>query len=607
MEENITAIAAFLESVPPYDHLAAEERTHVAETMRSNRYRPGELIYQVDEALGGVFIVKEGEVEVLDRHGVLVSLLTPRNSFGERGLLRDGRAASTARSTQDSLILQIPTSEFNRLLKGYQHFQRFFFRTDRPFTRSADIATQKVSDLIARPPLHCTPTTSVAQAARLMREHHVSSLGVVERDTERFVGIITMRDMTHRVLAEGRDSSLPVSEVMTPSPATLSPADLGSDILQLMLDRKVGHLPVVDHGRFVGMITQTDITRFQAISAAALVKDVSDARSVEEMAAASKRIPNLLVHLVASNHAHEVITRLITDITDTITRRLLAMAEEELGAPPVPYLWLACGSQGRQEQSGVSDQDNCLFLDDRVRPQDMPYFESLARRVVDGLNTCGYVYCPGNMMATNPRWCQPVHIWREYFHNWAVTHEPESHMLASVMFDLRPISGTASLYRNLQEETLLEASQNSIFVAHMISNSLKHVPPLGLLRGFSTQRSGPYRNHIDMKHNGVIPVTDLARVYALQGRITDVNTRARLTAAENVGIISASGARELMEAYDVIALLRLQNQATAVRYGRDPTNFLAPADLSDFERNHLRNAFVVVRTMQSAISHSAAQ
>jgi CBS domain-containing protein len=234
----------------------------------------------------------------------------------------------------------------------------------------------------------------------------------------------------------------------------------------------------------------------------------------------------------------------------------------------------------------------------------MPYFARLARMVSDGLNACGYVYCPGDMMATNPRWCQPVKVWRDYFHTWAVTHKPESQMLASVMFDLRPIGGTASLFRDLQAETLEQASKNSIFVAHMVANSLKHTPPLGLIRGFSTVRSGPYRNHLDMKHNGVIPVTDLARVYALQGRITDVNTRARLLGAEDAGIISASGARDLIEAYDVIAMIRLQNQANLIKAGRPASNYLAPADLSDFERNHLRDAFVVVRTMQSAIGHN---
>jgi CBS domain-containing protein len=55
---------------------------------------------------------------------------------------------------------------------------------------------------------------------------------------------------------------------------------------------------------------------------------------------------------------------MITDVADVVTRRLLALGEEKFGPAPARYLWLACGSQGRQEQTGVSDQDNCLILED---------------------------------------------------------------------------------------------------------------------------------------------------------------------------------------------------------------------------------------------------
>lgn len=176
-------------------------------------------------------------------------------------------------------------------------------------------------------------------------------------------------------------------------------------------------------------------------------------------------------------------------------------------------------------------------------------------------------------------------------------------MLASVMFDLRAIGGDASLLTGLQTETLELAARNSIFVAHMISNALKHRPPLGLIGGFATIRHGGYRDHIDMKLGGVAPVNDLARVYALQGRLTPVNTRARLQDAEAKGIISGSGGRDLIAAYDLIQTARLENQADLILSGRAPDNFLSPADLPDFERSHLRDAFVVVRGMQSALGH----
>jgi CBS domain-containing protein len=517
--------------------------------------------------------------------------------------LRDGLAVTTARATEDSVILLLPEAEFRRLIATVPAFERYFSRGRPAEARTSDLWTLKVSDVMARAPLAVGPDTPVREAARLMRDRHVSSLCVTEGET--LVGIVTTRDLAGRVLAEGLGGETPVRAVMTADPLTLSPDDLGSDILHTMLERRIGHLPVVRDGRLVGVVTQTDLTRFQAVSSAQLVRDAATAATVQELAAVTARIPKLLVQLVAANTAHEVVTRLITDVADTVTRRLLKLAEAELGPAPVPWLWLACGSQGRQEQTGISDQDNCLILDDSVTDAEMPYFRDLAKFVSDGLNAAGYVYCPGEMMATNPRWCQPVRTWRRYFRGWIDTPVPEAQMLASVMFDLRPIGGTPSLFRDLQAETLEAAAKNSIFIAHMISNALKHQPSLGLLRGFAMIRSGEHKNHIDMKLNGVVPVADLARVYALIGRLTPVNTRARLLAAEAAGVISVSGARDLIEAYDLIARLRLENQAALVRAGRRPDNFLAPHDLSDFERSHLRDAFVVVRTMQSALGNRA--
>ena len=601
MNQTLQPILDFLETVHPYDSLPRNELVRVAGCFSRREVSAHSEIYHSGEALKGLYLVKRGSVEILEPSGGLVSLLGPRNSFGERGLMRDGLAVTTARATEDSVLLMLPTAEFRQLIASVPAFERFFSRTRSSETRNSDLTTRKVADLMARNIVVIAPDQPIFAAARMMRDAHVSSLGVVQGD--RFLGILTTRDLTNKVLANGMDPGLPVSLVMTPDPITLSPSALGSDILHIMLEHRIGHLPVVEDGRLVGMVTQTDLTRFQAVSSAGLVRDAAMAETVDEMASVTARIPQLLVQLVGGHTAHEVITRLITDIADTVTRRLLALAEAKLGPAPVPYLWLACGSQGRQEQTGVSDQDNCLFLDDAATPEDHIYFLELARFVCDGLNTCGYVFCPGEMMAMTPKWCQPMRVWRDYFSSWINRPDPMAQMLSSVMFDLRPIGGTPALFREFQAETLDMAARNSIFVAHMISNSLKHQPPLGLLRGFATIRSGEFKNHIDLKHNGVVPVVDLGRIYALNGRLTAANTRARLEGAEERGIISASGARDLIDAYDMIARIRLEHQADEVRSGRRPDNFLAPSDLSDFERSHLRDAFVVVRTMQSAVNH----
>ncbi|WP_299663338.1 DUF294 nucleotidyltransferase-like domain-containing protein [uncultured Ruegeria sp.] len=594
-------ITRFLKSVHPYDALPTDALDELAKSIEVWEVDADHPVYELGHAMPGVFVIYEGQIEITDENGVVVSHLGLRNSFGERGLLKDGKAATKARTHTPSVLIVLQPDLVRELIDAHDVVSKFFNRARAPRATQQSLATSRIDTLMARDPATCAPDTTVQQAAQLMRDRGISSICITEGDS--LFGIATVRDLSGKIVADALPPSTPINQIMTREPVTLSPADIGSDVLHAMMERNIGHIPITEGGRLVGMVTQTDLTHYQAVNSAELVRRIARAENAAEMALVTAEIPQLLVQLVAGGNRHEVVTRLITDIADTATRRLLTLAVTKLGPPPVPYLWLACGSQGRQEQTGVSDQDNCLMLDDSVTDQDMAYFVELAKFVSDGLDACGYFYCPGDMMATNPRWCQPVRVWRDYFKGWIAKPNPEAQMLASVMFDLRPIGGSYELFTELQVETLANASANSIFVAHMISNSLKHTPPLGLLRGFATIRSGEHRNTLDLKHNGVVPVVDLARIYSLQGQLPEANTRARLSAAEAAGVVSASGARDLLDAYDLIAETRLEHQVKQVKSGNPPDNYMPPTSLSDFERSHLRDAFVVVKTMQSAVGH----
>lgn len=595
------SLKTFLASVHPYDALPTALIDHLVAAFVARRYARGDTVYRLGAPLEGLYLVQDGAVAVQDAHGAQISALGPRNSFGERGLLRDGRAVTEAIATEDSLLLMLPAEDFHALVKAEPAVTRFFDRTRPARPRRNDLATSRVETLMARETLTCAPDATVQQAARMMQERHVSSICITDGATLK--GIATIRDLSGKVVGGGLPLDTAITQVMTADPQTLPPSAIGSDVLHMMMERRIGHVPITQGGALIGMVTQTDLTRFQAMSSAELVSGIASAADAEAMAQVTARIPQLLVQLVAGGNRHEVVTRLITDVADTATRRLLALAEARLGPPPVPYAWAACGSQGRQEQTGVSDQDNVLILHDDFTEAMRPWFTALADEVTRGLDTCGYVFCPGDMMASAPRWCQPLATWRGYFRNWIGKPNPEAQMLASVMFDLRCIGGDATLLDQLQSETLQEAARNSIFVAHMASNALKHTPPLGLLRGFATIRSGEHKNQIDMKHSGVVPLVDLGRVYALQGRLSAVNTRARLEAATTAGVLSTSGGRELLDAYDLIAETRLEHQARLIKAGSAPDNYLAPSSLSDFDRSHLRDAFVVVKSLQSALGH----
>lgn len=599
----------FLALHHPFDLLDPAERADIAGAIRQARHATGTRIYGHGQPLDGLYMVLDGSIEITDAGGRMISRLGRGGVFGERGLLRDGLAVTTATALEPSETILLPRGDFDRLRAEQASFRAFFEpgRREPGETGPApamlgDLTRTRLGDLMTREPVTVASGTTAAEAARRMSEHGISCLLVVRGDL--LEGIVTTRDLTGRVLAPGRPGETPVGAVMTPAPMTLAPDALALEALMLMSRNRIGHLPVVEAGRPVGIVTHTDLVRCQSVSATQMLRDVAGSDSPEGIAGIVRGVPRLLAQLVGAGARADAVGRIVTAVTDAVTERLLELAITDLGPPPVPWLWAACGSQGRREQTGATDQDNCLILSDDLRPGHHAYFEALASRVSTGLDACGYTFCPGDMMATNPRWRQPVSVWRDYFRGWIETPDPMAQMLASVMFDLRPIAGDIGLFEGLQPETLARARANGIFVAHMVSNALKHTPPLGLLRGLALIRSGEHRNRIDLKLNGVVPVVDLARIYALRREIAVVNTRERLIAAREAGEISPAGAHDLIDAYDLISELRLRHQAARVREGERPDNFLDPASLSDLERSHLRDAFVAVRTMQSALGQS---
>jgi CBS domain-containing protein len=608
MDVTLANAPAFVRNHHPFDSLSPEAMTTLLGSLGVETYADGAIIYGFGQDVDALRIVARGEVDLLSPDGDVISQVHAGDSFGSRALFNDGVANQSARARGDeAAVYTVPLTTFMELVETSDPFKAFFGRflpdqSEPAPTSDASLVGIPLRDLMTADPVTVPLGTSVQDAATLMADKHISCVLVVEG--EKLVGLLTTGDITGRVVSAGRDPGVPVDEVMTRDPMAFAPDASGFDAMLAMSTNGIGHLPIAEDGKPVGIITRTNLVRRQQVSAVYMIGDIRRLSDTTKLAGVIEQTPSLLVQLVGSGVPPHEIGRVITSLTDALTIRLLEMAEEKFGPPPVPYLWLACGSQGRREQTGVSDQDNCLILHNDFDPaKHDAYFKDMATFVSDGLDEAGYFYCPGDMMATNDRWRQPVKVWRGYFESWVRKPDPMAQMLASVMFDLRAIHGEMSLFDGLQEKTLELASKNSIFRAHMAANSLKHTPPLGLFRGFALIRSGEHKDTVDLKHNGVVPIVDLARMYALEGAIGAVNTRERLEAAQAAGTVSKSGASDLIDAYDLISTMRLRHQARQIRDGEKPDNFLAPSRLSSFERNHLKDAFGVIKSLQSALGH----
>jgi CBS domain-containing protein len=334
-----------------------------------------------------------------------------------------------------------------------------------------------------------------------------------------------------------------------------------------------------------------------------MTQTLGPAATLEELKAAVTQVPEAMHRMLAEGLGPRAIGHAASDLADSVTTRLLEEAERHLGPPPVPYAWLAAGSQGRRELTAGSDQDNGLLLDDAFEEggAHRAYFAALGAHVCHGLHACGYIHCPGEMMAMTERWCQPLSVWRGYFSEWIVQPEPKALMLASVFFDFRTITGSAPLFDRLHGFVLEKTRRNTIFLAYLAQNAMSRRPPIGFFRSFVLARGGEHDGTMDLKIRGVTPIVEMSRVHALSAGIGAVNTFDRLEELGARGVVSPAGAQGLSEALDLIGSLRLRHQVRMASEDRRPDNHIRPEELSAEERKRLRAAFVLVRTMQSAM------
>ena len=613
MDVELVEIRDFLAAHHPFDLLPPEELERLPKRLSVRYFRRGTPFPPTDDNQPYLYIVRRGALELRDGRGELIGKLAEGDLCPWPCRPEDyPETLVSCNTAEDTLVYLISCTDMERLRERHQAFCDHFERTVAERLRNAldlikersatgtGLMTVRISDLLDRPLVSCTPDTSIREAARTMTERRISSLIVM--DGQRLAGMITDRDLRSRCIAAGLYYDDPVRRIMTENLRTAEAETLGFQALIAMTRLNVHHLPVLDGGRVVGVVTTSDLLRFQSANAVYLVGDIYRAGDLDTLVQISAKVPELQVHLVSGGATADQVGQAVSAVTDAITAHLLELAEEQLGPPPVPYAWMAGGSQGRREQSSHSDQDNALLIADHAKPEDDQYFSALAEMVNQGLDTCGYYDCPGDVMARNPKWRQPLRIWRKYFTNWIERPEPMALMLASVFFDLRPVHDPEGLSGELHEHVLEHSRANRIFIAYMVANALKHRPPLGFFRNFVLIHGGDHDHTFDIKHRGIVPVVDLARIHALSAGIPQINTIERLERATEVKALSRDGASNLIDALELIGTLRMQHQARQISRGEKADNYVSPDQFSSLERGHLKDAFSVIHTMQEVLA-----
>jgi CBS domain-containing protein len=468
----------------------------------------------------------------------------------------------------------------------------------------------RVADLVSRAPVSCAPGASVVEVAKLMARERVGSAVVVD-DDQRPLGIVTDRDLRGKVVGAGRDPfTTRAADIMSTPLSTIGPAAFVFDALLEMTRRDIHHLPVVDEGRLAGVLSSNDILRLQTIHPVLLARETAAADSIESVARLAARATPLVRRLVDEGGSAYDIGRIVAELNDRTVARVLELTQVVVEAaagpaPPVAWCWLTFGSEARREQTLRTDQDNGLVYADLAPDAGSAGAQWVARfaeAAIDGLVRAGFPRCPGDVMASNPKWCQPRSAWEAKFRRWIEHPAAEELLAASIFFDLRPLAGTLALGDGLAEVISAQARGAHVFLAQLARDVVSRPVPLTIFGSIGTTSSGAHRGRVDVKAAGSQQIVGAARVAALECGIRETNTVDRLMAAAQTGLYTISEAREITDAYQHLMRLRLVHQLAQLEAGEEADNYVDPRRLSRADALLFRDALKTVARVQEALA-----
>ncbi|MHB8223240.1 MAG: DUF294 nucleotidyltransferase-like domain-containing protein [Desulfurivibrionaceae bacterium] len=632
-ENDVHAVApevaiSFFKGIMPFDTLDEETLRSLARHCRIDFFPKGTRLLTADVTeLTHLYFIQRGGVKAFleDENGE-VTLKDFRGEgayIGALAIIRGTPANLNIETVEDTFCFLLPRDIFLGLIEKQASFAHFYLKSfsekivttaynelrHHKVTRRSNedlyLFSIRVGDLV-KTLRKVAASATIQEAAALMTEHRVGCLLIHDAvDAEKIVGIITDRDLRGKVVAAGLDFQQPVQTIMSTPVQTVLSQSLCFDVLLKMMDTGIHHLAVERAGKIIGVITSHDIMLLQGHSPYYLFKEIRGQQQISGLYPLANKIPDVIRGLIGEGAKAGNITQMIAILNDHILERMLTLLEQELGAPPVPYCWLLLGSEGRREQTFKTDQDNAIIYSD---PEDetqaqavAAYFKAFAAKAIDHLVNCGYPLCPGEVMAVNPLWCQPLSVWKRYFERWVSEPDPQELRYATIFFDFRAGFGEAALAESLRTHLNQHIKGRDLFLFHLARQSMETRAPLSFFKNFIVERDGEHKNRLDIKKQGLTPFVNFARVLALKSGVKETNTLARLKSLKEGEWIQGELWSSASEAYELQMQQRLVHQLRQIEAGIIPDNYIDPADLSDLERRMLKDAFTVIERLYGVL------
>jgi CBS domain-containing protein len=540
-------ILDFLKGFPPFDRLERDQLLTIASQVKVVYFEKDDFVFKQNEALHKSFyVVKDGAIGIYRDHE-LVDECDEGDIFGLRAVIRKDHYLLNAIAIEESIVYSIPSYLIEEVIINNLQANQFIIasfatNTGNPYSNedkgtlfanetllspNASSFTEVQSASFSKNPITCEPHTTIKEASIIMSSHKVGSIVITEN--RKPIGIITDKDLRNKIATGIHSISEEVKMIMSspvitfPEHITVAEAQIG------MLKHSISHLCITKdgttHSELIGMLSEHDIVVIHGNNPSVLIKEIKRANSAIHLKQIRDKAQTLLKNYIEQHIPISFINNIISAINDSITRRCIELSLDEIGQKqPVSFAWLAIGSQGRKEQLLLTDQDNALVYED-VENDDVvkSYFLKLAKAINHKLSVVGFELCPAEMMASNPKWCLSVSLWKAQFKNWITHPDEDKIMLCNIFFDYDMVYGNHELVGEMSKSIFQAIDHYEIFLNFMGRNALKNPPPLSFFRNFLVEDSGEHKDQFDIKARAIMPLVDAARLLILSHEIKDIN------------------------------------------------------------------------------------
>ncbi len=448
----------------------------------------------------------------------------------------------------------------------------------------------------------CKLETPIIEAAGMMTRKSREVIFVGGKSG--IIGVINDSDLKKRVTAKGLDTSGPVSGIMTSPVIGIPERALLYEAILLFDKEGVTHLAAKNSsGEIIGVISRRDALEMQRNTMTYFIREIEMAEDVDQLKKIHERVPVLVNALVASGDKTQNITRIITSLSDAISKRLIKLALEQMEPPPCRFAFIAMGSEGRMEQTLSTDQDNAIIFEDLegdLAEKARVYFLKLGAMVNANLDKVGYRLCKGGLMAGNEKWAQPLRVWKTYFSEWITNGDPQSVLDATIIFDFRCIHGETAYSELLRTHINEVTDEKAVFFQHMAMPIIKFKAPLSLFGKIVSEESKKEKI-IDIKKM-LLPITGFIRLYAIKYQLDETNSLARSEKLFKMKKINKSLYHELILSYNYLMMLRFRFQTSKMLKNELPDNLVDVNQLTHIEKTTLKKIFSEIGNLQTQVN-----